>query len=131
MSLRMHYGGAEGHGGLAEAMWDPDGSDAINGSLLDRGIRHLGSSRVRGVPGECARDQESARAQKRRAGESMADEAAHLRAVAELVSAAARNSHAPNLLAATQRSDTRSRATHPSHAESPHADEYSVSQRTQ
>jgi len=52
----MYYGGAEGDGRLAEAMPDPDDSDAIDGSLRDRGIRHFGSSRVGGIPGECARE---------------------------------------------------------------------------
>src|SRR5450755_606301 len=87
---------------LAQTMRDPDRGHAINRSLLDRGIRYLGRSRVGSVSGECARDQESARAQKRRARESMADEAAHLWTVAEFVSAAARNSHAADLLAAAQ-----------------------------
>src|ERR1700730_9139653 len=127
----MYYGGAEGDGRLAEAMPDPDDSDAIDGSLLDRGIRHFGSSRVGSIPGECARDQEFARAQKRRARESVADEAAHLWAVAGLVSAGAGKSQGAHLLAAAQRSASREWAIHPAHAESPHADEYSVGQRAQ
>ena len=73
--LRVHHSGAEGDGGLAEAMRDSYCRDAIDRSLLCRGIRHSGTSGFRGVPGECAGNQESAGAQKRRAGEPMVDEA--------------------------------------------------------
>ena len=62
----------------------------------------LEAAGLRSVPGECAGDEESAGAQKRRAGESMADEAAHLRAVAKFVSAVAGNSHDADVLAAAQ-----------------------------
>ena len=55
-----------------------------------------------GVSGECAGDQKSTRAQKRRAGESMADEAAHLWAVAKFVSALAGNPHDADVLAPAQ-----------------------------
>ena len=54
------------------------------------------------VPGECPGDEESARAQERRAGESMADEAAHLRAVAKFVPAVAGDPHDADVLAAAQ-----------------------------
>ena len=89
-------------GGLAEAMRDSDRSHAIDGRVLDRGLRHSRRSWFRSVPGECAGDEESAGAQKRRAGESMADEAAHLRAVAEFVSAVAGDPHDADVLAAAQ-----------------------------
>ena len=59
-------------------------------------------SRFAGIPSECAGDQESARAQKRRTGKSVADEAAHLRAVAKFVSAVAGNPQAANVLASAQ-----------------------------
>src|SRR5437660_9546069 len=78
------------------------GFHAINGSLLDRGIRRFGRGWSRSVSGECAGDEESAGAQKRRAGESVADEAAHLWAVAQFVPAVAANSHDANVLAAAQ-----------------------------
>jgi hypothetical protein len=54
------------------------------------------------VPGECAGHEEPTRAQKRRAGESMADEAAHLRVITELVSPVAGDPHDADLLAAAQ-----------------------------
>src|SRR5215469_8775603 len=47
----------------------------------------LGTSGFGGVPGECPGHEESARAQERRTGESMADEAAYLWTVAKFVSA--------------------------------------------
>ena len=87
---------------MAEAMRDSDRCDAVNGSVLDRGIRHSRSGGFGSVPGKCAGDEESAGTQKRRAGESMADEAAHLWAVAQFVPAAAGDPHDANVLAATQ-----------------------------
>src|ERR1700730_4256839 len=54
-------------------------SHAIYGRVLDCRLRSSGRGRFRSVFGECAGDEESAGAQERRAGESMADEAAHLR----------------------------------------------------
>src|SRR5215471_17870927 len=85
-------------------MLDPDRCDAIHRSLLGRGIRHSGASRFRRVPGECPRHEESARAQKRRTGESVADETAHLWIVAKFVSTDAGDSHDADLLATTERS---------------------------
>ncbi len=52
--------------------------------------------------GECAGDEESARQEDRRAGEPVADEAAHLWTVGKLVSAVARNSNDENVLEATE-----------------------------
>ncbi len=95
-------GRTEGDGGLAEAMCDSDRRDAINWRLLDRGIRHSRTSWSGSVPGKCAGHEEPTRAQKRRAGESMADEAAHLWAVAKFVSAVAGDPHDADLLAAAQ-----------------------------
>jgi len=54
------------------------------------------------VLGECAGDEESAGTQKRRAGESMADEAAHLWTVAQFVPAAAGDPYDANVLTAAQ-----------------------------
>jgi hypothetical protein len=50
------------------------------------------------------RDEESGEAQKRRTGESVADEAAHLLALAKFISARAGDPHDADLLAAAQRS---------------------------
>ena len=85
---------------MAEATRDSDRCDAIHGRVMDRGIRHSGSSRFGSVLGECARDEESAGAQKRLAGESMADEAEYLWAVAQFAPAVAGNSQDANVLAA-------------------------------
>jgi hypothetical protein len=52
--------------------------------------------------GECPGDEELTRAQKRCAGESMADEAAHLWSIAELVSPLSTNPYDADLLAAAQ-----------------------------
>src|SRR5438445_12788310 len=77
---------AKGHGCVAAAVRDSDRRDAIDRSLLDRRIRHSGTSRFGRVPGECPGHEESAGAQNRRAGESVVDEAAHLWAIAKFVS---------------------------------------------
>src|SRR5947209_15455969 len=74
----MYDVGTEGDGGVAKAVCDSDHSPAIDWSVLDRGLRHSRRSWFRSVSGECPGDEELTRAQKRRAGESMADEAAHL-----------------------------------------------------
>src|SRR6266550_9504384 len=88
-SLRVHNSRAEGDGGLAEAMCDSDRGDAIDWRVLDRGVRHSGRGWFRNVSGECAGHEEPTGAQKRCAGESMADEAAHLWAITKFVSAVA------------------------------------------
>src|SRR5260370_42607790 len=87
---------------MAEAMRDSDRCDAVHGRVLDRGIRHSRSGGFGSVPGECAGDEESAGAQKRRAGEPMADETAHLWAVAQFGPAGAANSQDADVLAAEQ-----------------------------
>src|SRR6516162_1689821 len=96
----MYHRRAESHGGLAAAMRNSDGGDAIHGGVLDRGLRHSRSSRLGGIPGECSRDQESAGTQDGRARESMAHEAAHVRTLAEFVSTVPGDSHHADLLAA-------------------------------
>ena len=101
-TLRVHHSGAEGDGRMAEAMRDPDRRDAIHWRVLDCGVRHSRRSWFGSIPGECAGDEESAGAQERRAGESVADEAAHLRAVAKFVSAVAGDPQAANVLASAQ-----------------------------
>ena len=83
----MYYVGTEGDGGVAEAMCDSNHRPAIDRGVLDRGLRHSRRIWVRSVSGKCPGDEELTRAQKRCAGEAMADEAAHLWSVAELVSA--------------------------------------------
>src|ERR1700751_3888717 len=81
----MHHGRADADGRVAEAMCDSDRRDAIHGRVLDRGIRHSRRSWSGSVPGECAGHEEPTGAQKRRAGEPVADEAASLPAVAKFV----------------------------------------------
>src|SRR6266404_5919061 len=71
----MHHGRAEGDGAQAEAKCDSDRRDAIHWRVLDRGIRHSRRSWSGSVPGECAGHEEPTGTKKRRAGESMADEA--------------------------------------------------------
>src|SRR5437016_11982879 len=68
-------------------MQDPNRCHAIYRSVLGRGIRHSGTSRFGGVPGECPGHEESARPEERRTGESVADEATHLWTVAKFVPA--------------------------------------------
>src|SRR3989440_11553600 len=100
----MHHRRTQGDGRLAEAMQDSNCRNAIHRSLLGRRIRHSGTSGFGGVPGECPGHEESARAQERRTGESVADEAAHLWTVAKFVPAITGDSRDADLLAAAQRS---------------------------
>src|SRR6266436_525120 len=100
--LRMHDSGTEGDGRLAAAVQDSDSRDAIHGRVLGRGIRHFGASWSRSVLGECAGHEKSARTQKRRAGKSVVDEAAHVWTVAKFLSAVAGDSHDADLLAAAE-----------------------------
>ena len=76
--------------------------DAVHGGVLDSGIRHSGGSRLESVPGERARNQESAREKDRRAREPVADEVAHLRMIAEFVPAVGTNPADEDLLAAAE-----------------------------
>src|ERR1700730_4406082 len=76
--LRLHHGGAEGDGRLAAAVRDSHRGHAIDRGVLDGGVRHPGAGGFRGVPDQCAGYEEPAGAQDGRAGESMADEVAHL-----------------------------------------------------
>src|SRR6516165_5840501 len=98
----MHHRRAEGDGRLAEAMRDSDRRDAIHRSVLDRGIRHSRAGKFRSLFGECTGDQEFTRAQERRAGESVVDEAAHLWPTTKFVSANAADSHDAYVQAAAQ-----------------------------
>src|SRR6266853_6092756 len=76
------------------------------------------------LPGERAGDEESAGSQKRCAGEPMADEAAHLRAVAKFVPAVATDPQDADVLAAAQGSDRERGPAHSTDAEDADADEY-------
>src|SRR4029077_11425749 len=119
----MHHRRTQGHGRLAEAMQDSNCHDAIHRSLLGRGIRHSGTSRFGGVPGERPGHEESAGAQKRRTGESVADEATHLRTVAKFVPAITGDSRDADLLAAAQRSGAECGSAYSADAEGADADE--------
>src|SRR5215467_12040708 len=129
--LRLHDRRAEEDGRVAEAMRDSHGGDAIYGSVLDCRLRHFGRSGSGSVSGKCARDQESAGAEDRRAGEPVVDEAAHLRLIAKFVSPAAADSHPANVLAAAPRSSAQYRSSYTADAEGADADEYPVGQRDQ
>jgi transposase len=83
--LWLRHRRAEDDGGMAEAMWDSYGRDAIYGSLLDCGLGDLGRGGPGSVFGECARDEKSAGAEDGCAGEPVVDEAAHFRLIAEFV----------------------------------------------
>src|SRR5215470_5036605 len=102
--LWLHYRRAEEDGRVADTMRDSHSRAAIYGSVLDCGLRHFGRGGSGSVSGECARDEESSWAENGRAGESVVDEAAHLWAVAQFLSASAGDPHDADLLAATQRS---------------------------
>src|SRR5438093_13121713 len=65
-SVRVHHNRVEVDGRLAEAMPDSNRRDAVDWRVLDRGIRHPRGGWFRSVPGECAGNEESTRAQKRR-----------------------------------------------------------------
>src|SRR5256885_7621513 len=66
---------------------------AIDGRLLDCGVRYPGIRGLRSVPGEFPGHEELARAQERRAREPMAHEATHLRPVAQFVPAVPADPH--------------------------------------
>jgi len=87
---------------LAEAVWDSDHRDAIHQRVLGRGIRHFGTSGFGSLLGECPGHEESARAQKRRTREPVADEAAHVWTVAKFLSALAGDPHDADVLAAAE-----------------------------
>src|SRR5580700_5812654 len=129
--LWLHHGRAEDDGGMAKAMWDSYGRDAIYGSLLDCGLRDLGRGGSGSVSGECARDEESAGAEDGRRGESVGDEGAHLRLIAEFVSPVAGDSHPADVLATAPRSGAEYRSPYSADAEGADADEYPVGQRDQ
>src|SRR5882724_3424008 len=112
---------------MVKGMQDPHSSHAIHRRVLDSGLRPSGRGRFRGVLGERTRDQESARSEKRRAGEPMVDEAAHVWIAAELVSPLARDSNHENVLEAAQRSGAVGGAPYPADSESADADEPPVS----
>jgi len=109
-------------------MRDSDHRDAIDGHVLDRGIRHSRGGGFRSVPGECPGDEEPAGTQNRRTRESMANEAAHLWAVAKFVPATAGNPHDADVLAAAQRFGTGGSVAHSADPEGADADEYPIGQ---
>src|SRR5215469_3129147 len=129
--LWLHHRGVEEDGRVANTVRHLHGRAAIYGRLLDCGLRHFGSSGSGSLSGECARDQESAGAEDRRAGEPVVDEAAHLRLIAKFVSPVPGYSHAANILAAAPRSGAQYRSSYTAHAEGDDADEYPVGQRDQ
>src|SRR5204862_8133659 len=124
----MHHRPAKGDGRLAKAMQNSNSRDAIHRSLLGCGIRHSGTSGFGGVPGECPGHEESARAEERRAGESMVDEAAHLWTVAKFVPAITGDSRDADLLAAAQRSRAECGSAYSADAEGADTDEHSIGQ---
>src|SRR5207245_7930349 len=130
-TLRVHHRGAESHGDLAAAMRDWDRGDAIHWRVLGRRIRHFGASGFGGVPGEGRGHEELARLQKRCAGESVADEAAHLWIVAKFLSAVAGDSRDADLLAAAERSRAECGPAYSADAEGVDADESAVGQRVE
>src|SRR6202050_4973515 len=87
---------------MAEVLRHWHGGDTVYWGVLDRLARDPGRAWDRGLPGQCARDQESAGAQERCAGVSMADETAHLRIAAEFLPAAGRDSGGAHRLAAAR-----------------------------
>src|SRR5580700_4803065 len=115
--LWLHHRRAEDDGGMAEAIWDSYGRDAIYGSLLDCGLRDLGRGGSGSVSGECTRDQKSAGTEDGRAGEPVVDEAAHVRLIAEFVPPVAGDPYSADVLAAAPRPGAEYRSPHSAHAE--------------
>src|SRR6516225_10129873 len=85
-------------------MRDSHRGHAIDRSVLDSGIRHSGTGGSRSLFGECAGYEEFTGAEDRRAGKSVADEAAYLRLTAQFISAVTGSPHPADVLAATARS---------------------------
>src|SRR6187402_3151141 len=108
---------------MVEALWNRDGSDAIDGRLLAAVVRDSGAERYRGVSGERAAYQESAGAQDGRARVPMADEIAHLRVAEQFFSAAGEDSDPAHVLAAERRSRSRGGHLHSADSEGADADE--------
>src|SRR5260370_42279824 len=93
------------------------------GRVVGRRIRYFRASWSRSVLGECAGHEESARTQKRRAGKSVVDEAAHVWTGAQFLSAVAGDSRDANLLAAAQRSRAEGEPAYSAGTEGSDADE--------
>src|SRR5438093_3879731 len=127
-SVRVHHNRVEVDGRLAEAMPDSNRRDAVDWRVLDRGIRHPRGGWYRSVPGECAGNEESTRAQKRRTREPMADEAAHLRLIAEFVSPLAGDPHDADVLAPAQCLGARGGTARPPDSEGADPNECSIGQ---
>ena len=115
--------GAAPDGGLAEAARNRRRSNAIDGSVLDSGIRNSGTSRVSGVFNQRAGHQKPTGTQDRCTRMSMAAEAAYLRAAAELVSADGGNSSSADDLAFARPAGEACIAGDPTHAEGVDNDE--------
>src|SRR6266436_4183973 len=101
---------------------------AVYRGVLDSPVRHFGRTRVRGLSGQREAYQESAGTQERCTGEPVATEATHLRIVEQLIPTTFENSDPAYLLAAAATTRYGSRDLCATNAESPDADEHSVSE---
>src|SRR5215469_18939763 len=96
---------------------------AIDRSVLDGLVRHSGTGGFGSLFGECAGYEEFTGAEDRRAGKSVADEAAYLRLIAQFVSAVTGSPHPADVLAATARLGAGGWGARPADAEGADADE--------
>src|ERR1700758_3991788 len=109
--LWLHDRRAEEDGRVADTIRHSHRRAAIYRSVLDCGLRHFGRSGSGSVSGKRTRDQESAGAEERCAGEPVVDEAAQLWLIAKFVSPVAVYSHSANVLAAAPRSRAQYRSS--------------------
>src|SRR5260370_15800146 len=90
--VRVLDGGPETDGGVVDPLRGEDGGDAIDGSVLDCGVRRVAKVRIGGVAGQRQRHQELAWTKERCATMPVGAEAAYVSTVEELHPAARRES---------------------------------------
>src|ERR1022692_3781951 len=100
--VRKLDGGFAQHGGMVEILRHHHRSDAIHRRVLDCDLRSTGAGGIRGIPGECARDQESAGTQERRTRVPVAEEVTYLWAAAQIVSAAGADPRGAHVVATAE-----------------------------
>src|SRR5215813_8150579 len=112
-------------------MRDSHRGHAIDRSVLDSSIRHSGTGGSGSLLGECAGYEEFTGAEDGCTGKSVADEAAHLRLIAQFVSAVTGSPHPADVLAATARSGAGAWGACPADAEGADTDEHPAGQYDQ
>src|SRR5260370_36130883 len=116
--VRLLDGRPETDGGVVDALRGEVGGDAIDGSVLDCGVRRVAKVRIGGVAGQRQRHQELAGTKERCARMPVVDEAAYVWTVEELVPAARRDSGRADDLAGARPARGRPEPGEPAYGES-------------